>query len=358
LVEQRTENARVLGSIPSFATTFKPRFRRGFLLSGDRDACEQAQALRWIMGATHLSRMHASSPGAGFPLHFGLSSEQEEALRVGVAVLTGETGETLFSGFPRTGEAGGFELFASGDWLVGCLLEPLESDLGAQTENVYLRLLGICQERGRSPARIWNYVPAINENTVEGLEAYRVFCRGRAQAFEHAGWSGPVPAASAVGGAPGMLAVMFAASRAVPRAHENPDQIPAYEYPREHGPRSPSFSRAMDVAADGHQWVFISGTAAIKGHETIAPNDLAGQIACTLDNLGIISRACGLGDDLGASRQCERHFKVYLRHAQDLVAAQAGLVDQLFRTGDRVVWLQADICRRALVIEIEATVIA
>jgi chorismate lyase / 3-hydroxybenzoate synthase len=301
--------------------------------------------------------MHASSPGAGFPLNFGFSSAQEEALRLEVPVLNGEAGETLFAGFPRAGEAEGFELFESGDWLIGCLLEPLGADLGTQTEALYLRLLSLCDAKGRSPVRIWNYVPAINETTDEGLEAYRVFCRGRALAFEKAGWTGPVPAASAVGGAPGRLAVMFAACRQTPRAHENPDQIPAYEYPPEHGPRSPSFSRAMQVNADGRRWSFVSGTASIKGHETVAPDDLAGQIACTLDNLRIISRVCGLGEDLGAGRRCERHFKVYLRHVGDLARAQAGLADRLFRPGDRVVWLHADICRRALLLEIEATVI-
>jgi hypothetical protein len=39
LVEQRTENARVLGSIPSFATTFNKkaalRLKRGFFVSGN-----------------------------------------------------------------------------------------------------------------------------------------------------------------------------------------------------------------------------------------------------------------------------------------------------------------------------------
>jgi hypothetical protein len=176
-----------------------------------------------------------------------------------------------------------------------------------------------------------------------------------------------LPAASAVGGAPGVLAVVFAATRTEPAARENPEQVPAYEYHADYGPKSPSFSRAMQVTAGGRRWTFVSGTAAIKGHETQAVGDLAGQIACTLDNLRLVSRECGLGDALGAERVgsggasggLERHFKVYLRDAAKLAEARAALEGEggLLREGDRVTWLHADICRADLEIEIEATVV-
>ncbi|MEY4489793.1 MAG: hypothetical protein RIQ79_2301 [Verrucomicrobiota bacterium] len=274
-----------------------------------------------------------------------------------VPVLGGEARETLFGGLARAGRAGGFALHASADWLVGVRVEPITERLGARTEALYAELLEVCAARGREVARIWNYVPGINEVGAEAMEAYRVFCLGRAAGFERAGWRGPVPAASAVGGPEGMIGVMFAAARERPEAMENPDQVPAYEYPPEHGPRSPSFSRAMRVRADGRRWTFVSGTAAIKGHATVAADSLAGQIDCTLDNLRLISGACGLGGDLGAERAAERHFKVYLRHAGDLAATRAALVGRLLRPEDRVTWLRSDICRAALKLEIEATVI-
>jgi hypothetical protein len=138
---------------------------------------------------------------------------------------------------------------------------------------------------------------------------------------------------------------------------ENPEQMPAYKYPAEHGPRSPSFSRAMQVEADGRRWTFVSGTAAIKGHGTMAADSLVGQIEYTIDNLRLISEACKLGASLGADRTAERHFKVYLRHAEDFAATRAALMERLLRPEDRVVWLRSDICRSALKLEIEATVI-
>jgi chorismate lyase/3-hydroxybenzoate synthase len=290
-------------------------------------------------------------------LGFGAGLEAGGGLRLAVPVLGGAAHETLFGGLAKAGRGAGFELFESADWLVGVRLERTEAGLGALTEAIYAELLALCAVRRRKAVRIWNYVPGINAVAADGMEGYRDFCVGRARAFERAGWSGPLPAASAVGGPDGVIALMFAAARGRQVARENPEQVPAYEYPPRHGPRSPSFSRAMQVEADGRRWTFVSGTAAIKGHETVAADSLAGQIDCTLDNLRLISEACGLGASLGADRAAERHFKVYLRNAEDLAATRAALTVRLLRPADRVAWLRSDICRSALKLEIEATVI-
>lgn len=293
---------------------------------------------------------------AGFRFGFGANVAPGRGLAV--PVLNGVAAETLFRSARAAGRRDGFALFEDGDWLLGATVAEARADLGAQTEEIYRRLFSAARIGGRHLARIWNYVPAINEDAAEGLENYRVFCRGRAAAFE-AEHRGAPPAASAVGGVRGRLAVMFAAARNEPRIVENPEQVPAYEYPPEHGPRSPSFSRAAQVTANGRRWTFVSGTAAIKGHATVAPGNLAGQIDCTLDNLRLISSECDLGEALGAERgdAVERHFKVYLREAAELEAVRATLDARLLRQTDRVTWLHSDICRAALKLEIEATVI-
>jgi hypothetical protein len=296
---------------------------------------------------------------AEFLLQFNSGNgEARASSRLALPVLAGEGGETVFAGLTPDGRAGDFDLFVAPDWLAGVCIAPQEADIGAQTERLYEGLLATSRSRGLHLARIWNYVADINaDSTVEGLEVYRAFCRGRSLAFERAGWTGPLPAASAVGGAPGMLAVVFAATRTRPVARENPEQVPAFEYPPDYGPRAPSFSRAMQVEAGGRQWTFVSGTAAIKGHASQCPGDLAGQVACTLDNLRLISRECGLGDRLAVESATERHFKIYLRRAGDLDAVRTALSGEWLRPTDRVSWLRADICRAELLLEIEATVL-
>jgi chorismate lyase/3-hydroxybenzoate synthase len=277
-------------------------------------------------------------------------------LHIDVPLLGGATTEEVFPAAKPAGFERGVQLFQSGGLLLGYAHEPLVAgELAVRTEALYERVLGVT--RGRHLYRIWNYVPRINEHGA-GLENYRAFCQGRSLAFEATlggGFQPQLPAASAVGCHGTQLEVIFVAGEAAPVHFENPEQVPAYLYPREHGPRPPSFARAT-VAHDGQAtWTFISGTSAIKGHETVAPGALEGQLECTLDNLRIMSRRSGLGDDLGAGRIAKRQFKVYLRHARDYAAARAQLERALFRTDDVVTYLHADICRAALNIEIEAT---
>ena len=201
-------------------------------------------------------------------------------------------------------------------------------------------------------------MPAINEPGPGGLENYRLFCRGRSLAFEQhcgRGFKAQLPSASAVGSKSAALTVVFAACPTLPRHVENPLQVPAYNYPSDYGPRAPSFSRATVVAGPEHATVFISGTAAIRGHASVAPQNLRSQLACTLENLAGISAACGLGPELDRGGRAARHFKVYLRHAADLPVVAATLAERLLAATDQVSYLQADLCRAPLLVEIEAT---
>ncbi len=303
--------------------------------------------------------MAAPNSKNGFEVQFGGLRSSADALAVSIPVLAGGTHETLFRGAMFFGLSEGFQMFQQGDFLIGAVVEPVQADLAGQTRRLYERLLRVAQ--GRHLARIWNYVPKINAFSADGLENYRAFCAGRSRAFEAglgADCREKLPSASAVGGPAGELAVMFATTSRKPRHVENPEQVPSYAYPPEHGPRAPSFARATQAEDAGRPWVFVSGTAAIKGHATIAPGDLGGQIDCMVDNFKIISRGCELGENLGAGGGWERHFKIYLRDARDYEAAAAALAGRLVLPGDYVIWLHTDICRAALLIEVEATLVA
>lgn len=280
------------------------------------------------------------------------------ALRIPLPLLAGDASECIFPRAFATGESHGFALHGTGQLVLGCAVQRINGPLQEVTRDLYARLLAA--SAGRSLYRIWNYVPAINA-TVAGLENYHAFCAGRSEAFETAygrEFKRALPAASAVGSEGETLAVAFVAGPATARHVENSEQVPAYEYPPEHGFRPPCFSRATVASNLGRALVFISGTAAIKGHVTVAPDSLREQLDCTLDNLRIVGRTSGIGETLGADAGFERHFKIYLRHAPDLAAVEKRLARDLIRPGDRVSYLRADICRAALNVEIEATLVA
>ena len=279
------------------------------------------------------------------------------ALCPGLPVLAGEAGERLPAGLAAQGLRKGFTLFCSGPWLAGFATAAPGGDLGEAAGDLYRRLLSVVD--GRHLYRIWNTVPRINALT-GGTSNYQHFCRGRSLAFEeHFGgaFGRILPAASAVGSEAGTLSVSFLAGRAAPRHFENPRQVPAFEYPPEYGARPPSFSRATVAPAASGRRVFISGTAAIRGHASVCDGDLDGQLRCLLENLALVGEATGAGADLGASRGWRRLFNVYLREAASLRQVRAGLDRDLVRPGDDVCFLRADICRPELLVEIEATLV-
>ncbi len=282
------------------------------------------------------------------------SLEGRPALRVALPLLAGANSEELLAGADEPVESGGCVLFQRGPWLAGFAVASQGTELERAAGELYRRIFAAT--RGRHLYRIWNYVPQIGAVT-HGLENYHRFCRGRSLAFEEKfgqGFQRRLPAASAVGAISGPLAVGFLAGRAEPRHFENPRQVPAFEYPPEYGPRPPSFSRATVVTQGRDRRTFISGTAAIRGHVTVATQDLDGQLDCMLENLGLIGTATGAGPRVGQSDSGQRTFKVYVRQASDLGRVRAKLERELLRPDDGVSYLQADICRTDLLVEVEA----
>ena len=280
------------------------------------------------------------------------------SLHIAAPWLGGASREEIFADATPIASQHGLNLYRSGTLLLGHAHDPfVDRELAARTESLYNRMLSACG--GKHLFRIWNYVPRINAFT-EGLENYRAFCMGRSVAFEQRfgqGFQSILPAASAVGSHGDHLDVIFVAGESAPQHFENPAQVPAYLYPVEHGPRAPSFARATVAREGSRTFTFISGTAAIRGHETVAPGSLDEQLDCTLENLGLISSAAGLGVQLAGGKGARRFFKIYLRHAQDFAAVRNRLERALLQPADTTIYLQTDICRQALNIEIEVTVI-
>jgi enamine deaminase RidA (YjgF/YER057c/UK114 family) len=235
---------------------------------------------------------------------------------------------------------------------------PGKTPLRQAAEFAYSEIFGLAA-RLNFPIilRFWNYMADINGES-HGLERYRQFNMGRQDGFAASGHrveGGSVPAASAVGFADGPFTVCFLASRkAAAAAIENPRQISAYRYPAQYGPRSPTFSRASLVRLGDADALFISGTASIVGHETLHAGDAAAQSRETVANLAAIVEQANLaarGDRFSLSELC---CKVYVRRDEDMQAIH----DELRRglgASARLLFLKADICRRDLLVEVEAT---
>ena len=233
----------------------------------------------------------------------------------------------------------------SEDDLFGCISLTESRGLPAATEEAYREVFATVNELGYPHlARIWNYLPEINVDT-DGLERYRQFNSARRNALiaYRRELTGNVPAACALGSVTGSpLIVYFLASRHSATAVENPRQISAYEYPPQYGPK-PAFSRASILG----DILFISGTASIVGHETVHVGDVAAQTRESLANIEAL---------LGKAKRfslASLAYKVYVRNNADLPIIQSRLHATLGSEA-QVIYLQADICRLDLLVEIEA----
>jgi len=300
-----------------------------------------------------------SGPGAFFGLRFGQSCSlvtDPAVVDVPLQPLGGGHARETWAGpevVQRHAE-GGLGLVTTRDHAVVHAHLPVApgTDVAGVTQAAYAGLLERVRALGYPHlARIWNFVPAINHGTGDD-ETYAHFNRGRAAAFEHAGVPADrFPAATAVGSPAGSpLVIIVLASRHEPVAVENPRQVSAYHYPRRYGPRSPAFARAT-VLPDGNGGrLFISGTASIVGHESCHEGVIA-QLEETLRNVDRLM-AAAIADRPDARVGARRAWRVYLRNAADLSAVEPEITRRLGGP-DRVVFLQADICRRELLVEIE-----
>lgn len=239
------------------------------------------------------------------------------------------------------------ELMFLGLWID----ESRHPDLKTAVFESYSSLLQILQDRNYPHLlRAWNYLPQINHGDDDN-ERYKQFCLGRHEAFNHYRQH-HYPAATAVGHSGGDTVIYLIASRQVaPQHFENPRQLSAFRYPREYGPRSPSFARAsMVLGRDGRQ-LYISGTASIRGHQSLHRGNFCGQMDVTCENIVTLLQHIASQLRLAAIPGLEL-IKVYLRNPQDLYKAKAA-VKQHFGSKVPVLFLQGDICRQELLVEID-----
>lgn len=220
-------------------------------------------------------------------------------------------------------------------------------DLEAVTHQVWRRLLQLCRKMGfRHVVRAWNHVPRINGGEGD-RERYRLFCAGRYRALTDHGYvSRRYSAASAVGNVGDALVVYLLASRVPGRHVENPRQVSAYAYPRQYGPRPPSFARATAKAWRDALHLYVSGTASIVGHQSAARGDVAGQLSVTFANIGRLLSAA----EVPGNERLDV-LRVYVRDPADIETTMAVVGE--YTPSASVAYLRADICRSELALEIE-----
>lgn len=258
---------------------------------------------------------------------------------------------------PETGYEGEIWYSRTEAVLFGCLQleEKRFPGMEQATYHAYRSILA-CQQRLGYPylLRTWNYLPDIHQEE-EGLERYRAFCLGRHRLLEATPcFERQLVAATAMGASASQMLIYFLAADEPGFRVENPRQISAFRYPARYAPRSPSFSRATLKSWGAEAHLYISGTASIVGHETQHTGDPLAQLDEILNNLQVLADNARRLHQLKIYDLAELSLlKVYLRRGIDVTSIVQRLQSRL---GHKVpaLFLQGDICRNDLLVEIEA----
>lgn len=233
-----------------------------------------------------------------------------------------------------------------------CIDEKEYADFRAVVNDAYQRILKLIATRGYPHIiRVWNYMADITLGEGD-KERYKQFCVGRYEAFVQYNYKlDQLPSASALGYSGGGFMVYLLAAKRPGLHFENPMQLNAYHYPRKYGVQSPSFARATLAEWGGGRQLFISGTASITGHESMHSESFCDQLTLICQNIDLLLKHVVKQIDETQLAQMSI-LKVYLRNKTDLGEAKKGIAKHF---GDKipVIFLQADLCRKELLMEID-----
>lgn len=193
--------------------------------------------------------------------------------------------------------------------------------------------------------RQWNYIERITGADSDG-QHYQSFNDARSELYGCCEWGSGYPAATGIGTVAGGVVVDFDAVVGADIAPiDNQLQVSAHNYSREvligeHESRStPKFERAKLV----DDLLYISGTAAIRGEESLVGVSAGEQTRITLDNIDELLKTSGSGD--------VSSLRVYIKREEDYVQVRE-VVEQY--APNQAIYLFGDVCRDELLVEIEA----
>jgi chorismate lyase/3-hydroxybenzoate synthase len=256
---------------------------------------------------------------------------------------------------PPAREAHAHFCLQHGDGLLfGELRIDEDGDLAQATEHAY----GLMQAHSHRLGfphllRVWHYFGAINAGE-DDAERYRQFCVGRARVISARPDEG-YAAATAIGvpAPPDQLVVQWIAAKQPGIAIENPRQVPAFDYPRDYGPVSPGFSRAM-LLPGPVPLLLVSGTASIVGHAS-QHDDTRTQLDEIFINIESLLHAAEVAAGARADLANDGLLRVYLRDPSEASAVRGLLLERLGSNACFML-LHGDVCRENLRVEVEAAV--
>lgn len=222
-----------------------------------------------------------------------------------------------------------------------------------QSQEVFRMVRNVLRKEGfpvNSIIRQWNYIEDITR--FDGIDQhYQMFNNARSEFYSKTDWSNGYPAATGIGANLGGVVVdldaaVFARPECFATPIDNKLQVAAHAYSEDvlavaHEKKTtPKFERAKSMTFDNRRVVYISGTAAIRGEESLIGVGLGRQLHITMENIDQL---------IGKARL--KMLRVYLKEKSFYEEAHQLLEE--YKLNIPISYMWADVCRDELLIEIE-----
>jgi len=218
--------------------------------------------------------------------------------------------------------------------------------------------------------RQWNYVGDILK-IKDGYQNYQIFNEVRSEYYHRYRNIKGYPAATGIGMKHGGVILDFCALRpdgsAEIKSVNNPNQVNAYDYGQQvlvggsgagkTVKHPPQFERGLLLINNQDTTLFISGTAAIIGQETIGKNDTEKQTIVTIENIKKLSDTERISQLMSAPVLFNEKYsllRIYIKRQNDFNLVRQICSEHFPQIP--AIYLEADICRNDLLVEIEAEV--
>ncbi len=242
--------------------------------------------------------------------------------------------------------------------------------LREQADEIFARLDQILNIEGMpisSIVRQWNYIEQILA-IKNGRQHYQEFNDSRSLFYHQTTFENGYPAATGVGASCAGVVVDLDALH--PLRHDvrivslnNSLQVPAHAYSpsvllgeddRKTGQKfTPKFERGKAILYGNKGFIYISGTAAIRGEKSLNDASVEEQTRMTLENIQYLISNENLAkegiNDVESVRLCS--LRIYLKENHYYDQAKK-IVEEIYH-GLPAVYLKGDVCRDELLVEIE-----
>ena len=256
-------------------------------------------------------------------------------------------------------------------FMSGVMGDIFRQTVREQSREVFSKIAGVLETEKMpvsSIIRQWNYIEKITDYDTTGHQHYQDFNDARSLFYQGSEWPTGYPAATGIGTRWGGIMIDLDALRCEDRSVQvcgvdNPLQVAAHAYSQEvllgeedktllHK-TTPKFERAKAVWKEDHGFVYVSGTAAIRGEQSLEGVGIEKQTQATLENIEyLVSRENLNRSGIPVTEDATLiTFRVYVKHWEDMEVAKRIVTE---RYPDLpAIYTLTDVCRSELLIEIE-----